>query len=87
MKEIIEWIDASERLPEKPGLYLCWDSHLKEHDLCFFDPRRPLNKWDFDISRIDGRDFEVEIAKPTHWAELPKGPTPIPEPIPYETNS
>jgi Protein of unknown function (DUF551) len=95
MKETIEWIDASERLPEKNQEYLVIakdaSSQFSVFSVYMADYfKHPLNTqshWMGSIAGVSGYDSCGDDLIVTHWAELPKGPTPTLEVIPYETNS
>lgn len=66
MKEIIEWIDASERLPEKNKEALVYDS----------DSGCLIGYYDGELfgAPLFCSD-RGSLTNVTHWAELPKGPT------------
>ena len=80
MKETIEWIEASEVLPSSYTWVLICPKNRDCVDIGVYDYQH--GNWD-----IGDNTDRLSSDQITHWAELPKGPTPEPEPIPYETNS
>lgn len=68
------WISVEDGLPTRAGIFLCYDVKSRSQIMCIFNPGLEINKWEFDFSLVDGRDFQVETVEISHWMPLPPPP-------------
>ena len=79
----MEWIKCSERLPDKEGLYLIYNSfwYDKRPDVAYFSHNlEEVNKQNFcgenrpGFYHIDCEYFKIEGFGVTHWMPFPEPP-------------
>ena len=67
-----KWISVKEGLPTDPMLnYLCWDDSREDICICCI---QPSGKFQVDTNFINGRDYDGDDVRITHWMPLPAEP-------------
>ena len=90
--EIIRWIDTKKQNPNSPGWYLVrgreyGDARINNPVFETAVAHYIDGSWTADLSLCFSRECFPASLVVDFWAELPKGPAPELELIPYETNS
>lgn len=75
-----EWISVKERLPKTSGAYLVYDSKYRDILIAIFNPNPDPgflscnDKWEPDLSYVNGWEYDAETINVTHWMDLPDIP-------------
>jgi len=78
----MKWISVKDKLPDKEGLYLCFDGddnyYLGDYMLCgeYYQMddegnNRKILENNIFMTGDDSGDYKIEV---THWMELPEPP-------------